>query len=150
MPVSNEIQRELEAIASRSGCELLAATYEGGLLRLVLDREEGVTISECSEVSREVSAFLDVVDFGKGHYTLEVSSPGLDREFYSEKDYQRFEGEQVRVSWLDQDRKRTDTARLRKYEAKPGGAPEIELEFDEGVRRIQLDRVLKTRLEPNL
>lgn len=149
MPIPSEIRQELDAIAARCGCELLDAQYQGGLLRLVVDREGGVTISECSDVSREASAFLDVVDFGKGRYTLEVSSPGLDREFYSERDYQRFEGQQVRVSWMDEDRKRTDTARLNKYQANPGAAPEVELEFDEGVRRIQLDRIIKTRLEPN-
>ena len=149
MPVSKEVQEELQAIAERCGCELLDAAYQGGVLKLVLDREAGVTVTECSKVSREASAFLDIVDFGRGHYTLEVTSPGLDREFYSESDYQRFTGERVRVSWMDENQKRTDTARLKSYLTKPGAKPEIELEFAEGVRTIQLDRVIKTRLEPN-
>lgn len=149
MPVSKEIQEELQAIAARCGCELLDASYQGGLLKLVLDREDGVTIAECSRVAREASAFLDVVDFGRGHYTLEVSSPGIDREFYSEHDYQRFLGERVRVSWIDDEKKRTDSALLKGYASKPGNKPEIELEFGEGVRTISLDRVIKARLEPN-
>jgi ribosome maturation factor RimP len=149
MPMGHEIREELEAIAERCGCVLLNATYEGGLLRLILDRDGGVTITECSNVSREVSAFLDVVDFGKGRYTLEVSSPGLDRKFYSESDYQRFQGERVKISWLEESRKKTATAKLKKYQPNPGATPQIELEFDEGVRTIPLDRVVETRLEPN-
>ena len=149
MPINEETQEELQAIAARCGCELLDASYQGGVLKLVVDRETGVTITECSKVAREASAFLDVVDFGKGHYTLEVTSPGLDREFYSESDYQRFLGEQVRVSWMDEDKKRTDTVRLKGFAKNPGAKPEIELEFVEGVRTIPLDRVIKARLEPN-
>jgi ribosome maturation factor RimP len=146
--ISIEVQEELEAIAVRCGCQLLHADYQGGLLKLVVDREEGVTIKECSNVSREASAFLDVIDFGSGHYTLEVTSPGLDREFYSESDYRKFVGERVRVSWIDESKKRTDTARLSGYEPKADPGPRIELEFVEGVRTIQLDQVIKTRLEP--
>lgn len=146
--MSTEILHEIESVAVRCGCELLHASYQGGVLKLVVDREGGVTIDECSNVSREASAFLDVVDFGSGHYTLEVSSPGLDREFYSESDYQRFVGERVRVSWMDEDQKRTDTARLNGYESRAKASPRIELEFAEGVRTIQLDQVIKTRLEP--
>ena len=149
MPVSKEVQEELEAIATRCGCDLLDAEYQGGVLRLVVDRERGVTVTECTNVSREASAFLDVVDFGHGRYTLEVTSPGLDRQFYCESDYQRFTGERVRVSWMDEDRKRTDSARLQGYLPNPGGKPEIEIELVEGVRTVQLDRVIKTRLEPN-
>ena len=149
MSVSKEVQKELEETAARCGCELLHADYSGGVLKLVVDREAGVTIDDCSTVAREASAFLDVVDFGQGNYTLEVTSPGIDREFYSESDYQRFAGEQVRVSWMDRDEKRTDTVRLKAYSANPGAKPEIELEFPEGVRAIRLDRVIKTRLEPN-
>lgn len=149
MPINNEVQEELDAIAVRCDCELLDATFQGGVLKIVIDREAGVTINECSSVSREASAFLDIVDFGEGNYTLEVTSPGIDREFYSESDYQRFTGEQVRVSWLDENTKRTDIARLKSYASTPGTKPVVELEFTEGVRTIELDRVLKTRLEPN-
>lgn len=148
MSVSHEIRKELEEIATRCGCELLDVAYRGGVLQLIVDRDGGVAVADCSNVSREASAYLDVVDFGRGHYTLEVSSPGLDREFYSEADYQRFLGEQVRVSWIDDDRKRTDTALLKDYRPNPGSKPEIEVELDHEVRTIQLDRVIKTRLEP--
>ncbi|MCP4203793.1 MAG: ribosome maturation factor [bacterium] len=148
MSINTEVQEELEGIAVRCNCELLHADFRGGVLKLILDREGGVTLKECSDVSREASAFLDVVDFGSGHYTLEVTSPGLDREFYSESDYQRFLGEPVRVSWLDQDQKRTDSGRLIDYEPNADGGPQIALELPEGVHKIKLDQVLKTRLEP--
>lgn len=148
MKLDTEILEELEAIASRCGCELLRAEYRGGTLQLTLDKPDGVTLKECSQVSREASAFLDVVDFGTGNYTLEVSSPGLDREFYSENDYRRFVGESVRISWLEDGAKRTDSGCLRRYQPDTDGGPEIELELADGIRKIQLDRVLKTRLEP--
>ncbi|MFQ5526790.1 MAG: ribosome maturation factor RimP [Thermoanaerobaculia bacterium] len=148
MKLDAEIQTELGAIASRCGCELLHADFRGGVLQLVLDKEGGVNIAECSSVSREASAFLDVVDFGSGNYTLEVTSPGLDREFYSEGDYERFLGSRVKVSWMDQGKKRTDVAQLRGYDREAQSGPQLELEFTDGVRLVELSDVLKTRLDP--
>lgn len=148
MSMNTEVQEELEVIAARCNCELLHADFKGGVLKLVLDREDGVTLKECSNVSREASAFLDVVDFGRGHYTLEVTSPGLDREFYSEGDYRKFLGEHVQVSWAEEGQNRTDSGRLSGYEPDADTGPRIELELAEGVRTIQLDQVIKTRLEP--
>ena len=74
-----DFQPEIERIAEASGCELWHAEVKGGVLRLYLDKPEGVTLSDCEHVSKLVSAYLDVVDFGKSRYVLEVSSPGLDR-----------------------------------------------------------------------
>ena len=148
MKLDAEVRTELEAIARRCDCELLEADYRGGVFKLVLDREAGVTVDECSTVSREVSAFLDVVDFGSANYTLEVSSPGLDREFYRESDYERFAGSRVRVSWLEEGKKRTDVGQLLGFEATGDGGPRIEVELADGVRTIGLAEVVKTRLEP--
>lgn len=68
-----------------------------GLLRLFIDRPEGITIEDCELVSRQVSAMLDVEDPLPGHYVLEVSSPGLDRALTKPAHFQRFMGEDVRV-----------------------------------------------------
>ncbi len=148
MQLDEEVRNELKAIAVRCGCELLHASYTGGVLKLILDSENGVTIDECSRVSREASAYLDVVDFGTGNYTLEVTSPGLDREFYSAGDYDRFLGSQVRISWMDENKKRTDVARLLRYEPAAAAGPVIEIELAGDVREVELSSVLKTRLEP--
>lgn len=120
-----EIRPELEAIARASGCELWHAELKGGTLRLLLDRPDGVTLSDCEHVSKLVSAFLDVVDFGKGRYVLEVSSPGLDRPLYRPSHYERSVGRKVRVTLEDPrtGKRRTVAGRLESFE-KPEDAPE--------------------------
>ncbi|MEW5746560.1 MAG: ribosome maturation factor RimP [Nitrospirota bacterium] len=59
------------------------------LLRVVVDKESGVTISDCERMSRSLEALLDVEDPIKGSYTLEVSSPGLDRPLATQRDFER-------------------------------------------------------------
>ena len=148
MKLEPEVQEELEAIAQRCECELLHAEYRGGVFRLVLDRDSGVTVKECSGVSREVSAFLDVIDFGKGNYTLEVTSPGLDRELYKPDDYRRFVGSAVRITWLQEEKKRTDVGRLLSLDSAADTRPAIEIDLGDGIQRVELSAVLRTRLEP--
>lgn len=83
------------------GCELVGIEYHpnsaNALLRIYIDRAEGVTVDDCERVSRQVSALLDVADPVPGHYTLEVSSPGLDRPLFEPEHFQRFTGRQTRV-----------------------------------------------------
>jgi len=92
---------QIAAIAVDEGLELLAAEMVGrgpkAVLRLVVDGPDGVTLDQCSAVSRQASALLDVDDPIKHTYTLEVSSPGLDRKLYSADDYTRFAGRQIKV-----------------------------------------------------
>jgi len=67
------------------------------LLRIFIDKEGGVTISDCEHVSRELSQTLDVEDVIEHPYTLEVSSPGLTRALRSKKDFERYMGKKCRV-----------------------------------------------------
>lgn len=92
------LRREIEQIAAASGCELEHAELKGGTLRLILDKPDGISLGDCEHVSKQVSAFLDVVDFGRSRYVLEVSSPGLDRPLYRPRDYERFAGRLARVT----------------------------------------------------
>ena len=94
---------ELADLAASSGCQLLDCEYKGSVLRLIIDRPEGVTIDDCQAISRHASALLDVADFGGSRYLLEVSSPGLDRKLYNDEDYGRFLGTTVRITWRDPD-----------------------------------------------
>ncbi|HSS47836.1 MAG TPA: ribosome maturation factor RimP [Thermoanaerobaculia bacterium] len=109
-----EIIPELESVAAASGCELLAAELKGGIMRLILDKPEGVSLADCQHVSKQASALLDVLDFGTSRYVLEVSSPGLDRQLYRPQDYDRFAGRLARVTMQDPEtgRKKTVVARL--------------------------------------
>ena len=67
------------------------------ILRIYIEREEGVTIADCEKVSRQVSAILDMEDPIGGEYTLEVSSPGLDRPLFTSEQFGRFIGSAVKV-----------------------------------------------------
>lgn len=144
------LSAELGSIAERCGCELLDATFRGGVLRLVLDRQPGVTLADCERVSREASALLDVEDFASGQYVLEVSSPGLDREFYRESDYDRFSGQTVRITWRDPEtgNKRTDIGVLESVSRTP--EKRVLLTSDNTQLTIPLSDVVTTRLEPEL
>jgi len=68
------------------------------ILRLFIDKEGGITLDDCAHVSRQLSARLDAEDPIDGRYTLEVSSPGLDRPLSRERDFERFAGQRVRVT----------------------------------------------------
>lgn len=65
------------------------------LLRIYIEREEGVTIEDCEKVSRQVSALMDVEDPIAGEYTLEVSSPGMDRPLFTVEQYSQYVGSEV-------------------------------------------------------
>ena len=140
----SEIRPEIESIAEATGCELWHAELKGGTLRLFLDKPEGVTLSDCEYVSKLVSAYLDVVDFGKGRYVLEVSSPGLDRQLYRPDHYERSVGRKVRVTLEDPQtgKRRTVTGRLEAFE-RPEGASEL----DENARVVVIEEPKEERLE---
>ncbi|WP_096086168.1 ribosome maturation factor RimP [Agaribacterium haliotis] len=98
-------QAELEAliapVAESFGCELWGLEYQTQgqqvLLRIYLDKEDGIQLEDCERVSRQVSAVMDVEDPISGEYTLEVSSPGTDRPIYKLEQYQRLAGQQIRL-----------------------------------------------------
>jgi ribosome maturation factor RimP len=70
----------------------------GGLVRLTIDKPDGIDLEDCEKVSQAASALLDVEDPVPGEYSLEVSSPGLDRKLTKVEHFQRFEGETLKVS----------------------------------------------------
>ena len=95
------VEKQIDKIVSSEGLELVHIDYHrqgrSFLLRVDIDKEGGVTLEDCENVSRQVSAFLDVEDVVPAEYELQVSSPGLDRKFYKQSDYQKFLGRLVRV-----------------------------------------------------
>jgi len=149
--LSEKIRQECTAIAADAGCDLLDSQFIGGVLRLVIDRPQGVTLKDCQTVSKQISAVLDVEDFGPGRYVLEVSSPGLDRKLYRKEDYERFTGSKVRVTWKDPEmtHKKTVVGTLSEYSP---DLQEILLAACEGndSYRIPLKNILVARLEPEI
>jgi ribosome maturation factor RimP len=94
-------REEIEKIVGAEGLELVHIEYKrqgrGFLLRVDIDKPGGVNIDDCQLISHQVSTYLDVEDPIPGEYELQVSSPGLDRKFYRDSDYQKFIGRLVRV-----------------------------------------------------
>lgn len=99
-----EVERQLEGRVAALGYELVQAEWAGSakrpLLRLRIDRPEagsGVTLDDCSTVSRALEGWLDGLEAMPERYVLEVSSPGVDRPLVRDTDYDRFHGEWVAV-----------------------------------------------------
>ncbi len=101
MKLDQTLRTELAAMVADEGLELLATEVVGAgpkaVLRLIVDGSEGVNLDQCASISRQASAMLDVEDPIGHHYTLEVSSPGLDRKFYQQEDYDRFVGQRIAI-----------------------------------------------------
>lgn len=107
----DSILRNVSSLASpivdEAGFEMVDMELAGRpgsyVLRLLIDKPGGVTINDCVEINRELSGLLDLEDPIPSRYTLEVSSPGLDRPFKTERDYLRALGTRVKVVTEDGD-----------------------------------------------
>jgi len=95
------LHKMIEPVVVSLGCELWGMEYltQGRYttLRIFIDGPNGVSLEDCEKVSRQVSAVMDVEDPIDGEYTLEVSSPGMDRPLYTAAHYARYLGETVNV-----------------------------------------------------
>ena len=92
-----------EPVLTRHGAELVDVQVRRGrtqLVRIIADQPGGITLEMCARVSEELSRMLDVDDPIQGRYTLEVSSPGLDRPLRTEADFRKHVGEKVKVVLL--------------------------------------------------
>jgi len=98
----DKVREIAERVAASSGLEVVEVELRGGgkarMLRIVIDKLSGVTHEDCATVSREVGTILDVEDVISGSYTLEVSSPGLDRKLTRPSDYERFTGSRIKLT----------------------------------------------------
>ncbi len=101
MALSNlKIERSLQPGAEALGVELVAVEMAGGdqtILRVYIDKEGGVSIDDCAKASRQFSAILDVDDPIANRYTLEVSSPGLDRPLARPEHFKLVLGQEVKI-----------------------------------------------------
>lgn len=88
-------------VVEAMGCEFWGMEYlsqgRNATLRIFIEKEDGVQLEDCEKVSRQVSAVMDVEDPIAGEYTLEVSSPGMDRPLYTLAHYARYAGEKVEL-----------------------------------------------------
>ena len=139
-----------ERVTSGRGFELVDVEVKrergGHFVRLYVDKEGGIGLDELQSVSEEVSAILDAEDPIDSTYTLEVSSPGLDRPLKGEADYRRFVGRLVKLSSYEPwEGRRHWTGRLQSVE---GGQVTVTLEKEKGTTaRIPLEKIAHGRLE---
>lgn len=140
----------LGPVVANLGYELWEIEYApragGGLLRLYIDSPDGISLDDCERVSRAVSAVLDEADPIPNEYTLEVSSPGLDRVLRTRAHFERFNGERVKVEMiaLINGRKRFQ-GRLKQV-----GESEITLEMDGGEVSLPIEDIHRARLVPDV
>lgn len=145
------LRRKLAAVVEAMGYELVGVEFHAGhanaLLRVYIDHENGVTLDDCQRVSHQVSGVLDVEDPIAGRYTLEVSSPGLDRPLFEAEHFIRFAGSMVRIQLsASLEGRRKLLGRLRGME---GGV--VVLVDGEGREwRVPLEHVEKARLAPEI
>src|SRR5205809_7682268 len=99
--VAERIREVAEQTAIDHGLELVHAEVAGPeghpVVRVFIDKPGGVTHEDCSEVSTQIGTVLDVEDFIHAAYTLEVSSPGLERGLYKLADFERFAGDAAKL-----------------------------------------------------
>ena len=107
--MAETVIKQIEAVVlpalEELGLELVEVQYRreqsGWVLRLFIDKQGGITLDNCAAVSREVSQLLDIEDFIDQAYSLEVSSPGLDRPLKSMAEFERFVGRKAKIKTLE-------------------------------------------------
>lgn len=148
---SQEIDALIAPAVAALGLELLGSEWNAGpsssLLRLYIDAPgRTVTLDDCEATSREVEALLDVHDPIKGQYTLEVSSPGIDRPLFTAQQVARHPGETAKVTLkLPMDGRRRLQGRILRVEGE-----DIVLEVDGNELVLPFDAVEKARIVPDL
>lgn len=144
--IEAQVEQLAQPIAEGHGVELVDVSYlsENGrwILRVSIDREGGVTLDDCQRVSEALSDELDRVDPIPGPYSLEVSSPGLERPLRRPREFERFRGRRVRVrSFAPIDGSRTWEGRLLGLQD-----GQVVVETARGTVRVPLDQVARARL----
>lgn len=104
--VASKIEEIAQRVAESEGMELVEVEIKGGggqrLVRISIDKPAGITHADCELVSQQVGTILDVENVVPGgRYTLEVSSPGVERKLLKLSDYERFQGKKAKVSLRD-------------------------------------------------
>jgi len=99
--ITDKVAREIEDLLVQDGVELVHVEYSRGhrpsMLRVLIDKEGGVTVDDCQRISELISPVLDASSLLKSRYVLEVSSPGFDRPLTKKEDFVRFAGQPIKV-----------------------------------------------------
>jgi ribosome maturation factor RimP len=145
------LRRMLAAVVEAMGYELVGVEFhdhgDHALLRIYIDSETGIGLDDCQRVSHQLSGILDVEEPVAGRYTLEVSSPGLDRPLFEAAHFDRFAGSEVRIQLRELlDGRRKLVGRL--LGMRDDNVAIMDSEGREW--RVPLERIEKARLVPEL
>lgn len=139
--IEAEVEKIVEELLENTALELVAVDYvkeRDWYLRVFIDKEGGVDLDDCQDLSRKLEELLDVQDLIKTSYILEVSSPGLDRELKKPRDFQREMGKDIDVSlFAPLDGKKVVTGPLSAYDGET---------INVGDMAIPMDKVAKVNL----
>jgi ribosome maturation factor RimP len=147
-PLRERLIALIEPLVDQLGYELVDLEYAAGrahaLVRVFIDRAEGVGLEDCEHVSHEVSALLDVEDPVPTAYSLEVSSPGLDRVLRTPAHFARFVGKRLKIELLGPHEGR------RRYTGMLVATDDtgVQLEVDGQVVRLAYAEIGRARLVP--
>lgn len=146
--IIGRVSQVLRPMVEAASMELVEVRFlvERGrrILRLYIDKPGGVTLEDCSSVSREASHLLDVHDIINRRYTLEVSSPGLDRPLRQAKDFRRSLGQRVQITA----RRPSSGTRTQVGVLTSCDEEGITLEMDGKEVSIRRDQIVKAKLKP--
>ena len=141
MAIVDRVRDLVAPIVADAGVELYDIEHNGGVLRILVDADGGVEVGAIQRISRAVSRLLDEVDPVPGQYTLEVSSPGLERPLRTESHFRSAIGTDVKVKLgphVDGDRRLAGTIRF-------VDADGFELDVDGESRRVAFADITKAR-----
>lgn len=146
--IEERVREIAERAAAESGLELVHAEVAGPegkpILRVFIDKREGVTHEDCSAMSLHMGTILDVEDFIHSPYTLEVSSPGIERGLYKRADYERFAGQSAKM------KSRVAVNGQRNFRGRIIGVEGDRVLFDDrtsGHVEVPLEAIVKANLE---
>ncbi len=144
--VADQIHQSIQGLVRDEGCELVYVQYlpegRGALVRIYIDKEGGVDLGDCQRVSRKTGVLLDVEDLIPHRYTLEVSSPGLERPLFSASDFEKYAGNEICLTT----RMKVGDRRKFKGWLKSIRAEVIELECEGEIFQIPLENIKKANL----
>ena len=139
------IKEVIEKDIERLGCKVwgleLFGRHSNQTLRIYIDNKDGISVEDCEKVSKHVSKVLDTENDFSEKYMLEISSPGLDRKFFYKEQYQEFINESIRVTFFDNDNKKTIKGNLKEVDD-----ISIKLELKEEVHEIPFSSIIQANL----
>jgi ribosome maturation factor RimP len=151
--VAERARQLLEPVLARDGYDLVEVEWqrEGGawVLRLYIDKPGGIGVDDCQSASRLVETILDVDDFIEPAYSLEVSSPGLERPLRKPEDFKRFAGQRAKIKAFGPIESAAGLPPRKQWTGTlcgfAGGT--VEIVVDGKVHRVPVDRIAKAHLE---